>query len=246
MAGGVVAFSGKYFSRYSSFVAVAMVLGLSGNVRSQVPAETYQGSNSSFPQMSVPAPAGGGIPSIVGNDRPLPGEATAIGRDPRDPRLEDPSRASRRLNPADLKGLDTTDFRLYARQDAVEATEFQEFVFQSTGRLLKIFGQDLFEGATRSTFEPLDRVPVTPDYLVGPGDELMIRGWGQVNIDYRAIVERDGSINIRGVGAVSVGGVAFRDLERVLRRAIGKVYQNFELSVTMRSTLNYDGPRRFS
>ena len=40
---------------------------------------------------------------------------------------------------------------------------------------------------------PVDRVPVTPDYVVGPGDEIMIRAWGAVDIDYRAIVDRNGA-----------------------------------------------------
>ena len=31
---------------------------------------------------------------------------------------------------------------------------------------------------------------MTPDYEIGPGDELLIRAWGQVNIDYRAVVDR--------------------------------------------------------
>ena len=143
------------------------------------------------------------------------------------------NRSNRESDPTQLKGPDVTDFRFYARRGLDEFSEFQEFVFKSTGRLLQIYGQNLFEGDRPSTFEPLERVPVTPDYLVGPGDELVIRGWGQVNIDYRAVVDRDGAINIRGVGNINLAGVAFRDLEHVLRRAVGRVYQNFDLSVTM-------------
>ncbi|HEU4416989.1 MAG TPA: sugar transferase [Candidatus Angelobacter sp.] len=66
-------------------------------------------------------------------------------------------------------------------------TEFQEFVSSSLGRRLPIFGQDLFRNVP-STFAPLDRVPVTPDYLIGPGDELLVRSWGQIDIDYHALV----------------------------------------------------------
>ncbi len=66
-------------------------------------------------------------------------------------------------------------------------TEFQEFVATSLGKHLPIFGQNLFRNVP-STFAPLDRVPVTPDYLIGPGDELMVRSWGQIDINYRAVV----------------------------------------------------------
>ena len=50
--------------------------------------------------------------------------------------------------------------------------------------MLPLFGYDLFEGSP-STFAPIDNVPVTADYVVGPGDELLIRAWGQIDIDYR-------------------------------------------------------------
>src|SRR5215468_9264480 len=72
-------------------------------------------------------------------------------------------------------------------------TEFQDFVARSLGAKLPIFGHNLFENVP-STFAPLDRVQVTPDYLIGPGDELVIRAWGQINVDYRYVVDRAGTL----------------------------------------------------
>lgn len=113
-----------------------------------------------------------------------------------------------------------------------EFIEFQDFVFQSTGRKLNIYGQDLFVRSP-STFSPLTQVPVSPDYIFGPGDELVIRAWGQVSINYRSIVDRSGLINIPRIGIVSLVGVKFKDIETVIREAIGKIYKDFELNVTM-------------
>ncbi|MGB0124184.1 MAG: polysaccharide biosynthesis/export family protein, partial [Silvibacterium sp.] len=59
-------------------------------------------------------------------------------------------------------------------------TEFQKFVAGTTGEVLPIFGASLFKNAP-STFAPMDEAPVPPDYVIGPGDELRIRIWGQVN-----------------------------------------------------------------
>jgi len=100
------------------------------------------------------------------------------------------------------------------------------------GRRLPIFGQDLFRNVP-STSAPLDRVPVTPDYLIGPGDELLIRSWGQIDINYRAIVDRNGSIYVPRVGAISVAGIRYDQLNETLKSAIGRVFKNFELSVTL-------------
>jgi polysaccharide export outer membrane protein len=78
-------------------------------------------------------------------------------------------------------------------------TDFQDFVAVSLGYRLPIFGQDLFRNVP-STFAPLDLVPVTPDYLIGPGDQLLIRTWGQLESNYAVTVDRTGSIGIPKVG----------------------------------------------
>ncbi|MGC2695530.1 MAG: polysaccharide biosynthesis/export family protein [Candidatus Angelobacter sp.] len=120
----------------------------------------------------------------------------------------------------------------YLRLPPEPDTEFQEFVASSLGRRLPIFGQDLFHNVP-STFAPLDRIPVTPDYLIGPGDELLIRSWGQIDVNYRATIDRTGSVYLPKVGAISVAGLRYDQLNDVLKSAIGRVYKNFELSVTL-------------
>ncbi len=116
--------------------------------------------------------------------------------------------------------------------DAAQRTEFQEFVAQSVGRYLPIFGANLFEGVP-TTFAPVDAIPVTPDYVVGPGDEILIRAWGQVDIDFRAVVDRNGMINIPRVGNVNVAGIRYQDLTGYLRNAIGRIFRNFQLNVAL-------------
>jgi protein involved in polysaccharide export with SLBB domain len=113
-----------------------------------------------------------------------------------------------------------------------QRNEFQEFVAQSVGRYLPLFGYNLFTGVP-STFAPVHNIPVTPDYLVGPGDEILVRTWGQVDIDVRAVVDRTGTINIPRVGNVNVAGIRYRDLDGYLRSAIGRVFRNFEIAVTL-------------
>jgi len=110
--------------------------------------------------------------------------------------------------------------------------EFQDFVSSALGYKLPIYGHNLFQNMP-STFAPLDRVPVTPDYLIGPGDELMIRAWGQIDVDYRATVDRTGSIYLPKVGSISVAGVRYDQINDHLRAAIGRVFKNFNVSVTM-------------
>lgn len=109
--------------------------------------------------------------------------------------------------------------------------EFQKFVESATGRLLPIFGSRFFAD-TRQPFT-LENVPVSGDYTVGPGDEVVLRAWGSIDVDYRSTVDRNGMLNLPKVGSFSVAGVKASDLERHLRAQIGRLYTNFNLSVSL-------------
>ena len=98
--------------------------------------------------------------------------------------------------------------------------EFQRFVEGATGRLLPIFGSAFFADAA-DTFHSLDNVPVSADYTIGPGDEIITRAWGSIDVDYRSTVDRNGMLNLPKVGSFNVAGVKAADLEKNLRAQIG-------------------------
>jgi polysaccharide export outer membrane protein len=111
-------------------------------------------------------------------------------------------------------------------------TEFQRIVAETAGRILPIFGADLFN-TPPSTFAPVDNIPVTPDYVIGPGDEIRLQVWGQVNQHGSFIVDRTGSISLPEVGTIHVAGVRFSQLSDFLKSNISRVYRNFDLNVNL-------------
>ncbi|MGO9434831.1 MAG: SLBB domain-containing protein [Terracidiphilus sp.] len=111
-------------------------------------------------------------------------------------------------------------------------TEFQKFVASTTGLVLPIYGANLFRHIP-STFAPVELSPVPADYVIGPGDELRIRIWGQISIESNLRVDRSGEIYLPQVGQIHVAGLAFSDLDSHFRQAIGRVYHNFDLSVDL-------------
>ena len=111
-------------------------------------------------------------------------------------------------------------------------TEFQSFVQSTTGQSLPIYGASLFS-RTPSTFAPVDLAPIPPDYVIGPGDELRIRVWGQVNFQVNLHVDRAGEIFLAQVGPVHVAGLPLADLNAHLRSAVERVYHNFDLSADL-------------
>ncbi len=111
-------------------------------------------------------------------------------------------------------------------------TEFQRYVEGSIGQVLPIFGASLFEHVP-ATFAPADRAPVGPDYVIGPGDELQVTAWGQINFSRRLVVDRTGQVYLPDVGQLGVAGLKYADAAPSFRANIGRFYKNFDLSVTM-------------
>ena len=114
----------------------------------------------------------------------------------------------------------------------LERNEFQDFVQKSLGKDLKLFGYELFEGGP-GTFAPLERVPVPSDYVIGPGDEILVRAWGQIDVDVRATVDRNGRIYIPKVGSINVAATRYQDLDARVRSAVSRIFKNFDLVVTL-------------
>jgi polysaccharide export outer membrane protein len=111
-------------------------------------------------------------------------------------------------------------------------TEFQEFVASSLGRKLPIYGANLFEHVP-STFAPVDRVPATDDYRIGPGDEILLRVWGQIDMNGKLLVDRDGAVFLPRVGTLAVAGLKYQQLPEYFHSAIGRVFRNFDLTVSL-------------
>lgn len=131
-----------------------------------------------------------------------------------------------------------TELEIYQRERrwrqmlAEPETDFQKLARGSLGERLQIYGRKLFLDGP-STFTPIDQTPVTGDYPVGPGDELLVRTWGQISFNDHLTVDRLGDIFIPRVGAIHVAGLPYSALEKDLRTEIGRIFRNFDLTVNM-------------
>jgi polysaccharide export outer membrane protein len=110
--------------------------------------------------------------------------------------------------------------------------EFQLFVANATGKLLPIFGSQLFLNVP-TTFAPLDKGPVTPDYVLGPGDELLLHAWGSLSFNLREHIDRDGNLYLPHFGEVRIAGLKYSELNQFLTARIGQEFRKFELSVSL-------------
>ncbi|MEP5568004.1 MAG: SLBB domain-containing protein [Halioglobus sp.] len=87
------------------------------------------------------------------------------------------------------------------------------------------FGYDIFTQMP-GNFAPVQGIPVPQNYIIGPGDNLVVQLYGKRNVEYQLVVTRDGNILVPEYGPVKVAGLAFDEAETLLtegfeRRVIG-------------------------
>jgi protein involved in polysaccharide export with SLBB domain len=97
---------------------------------------------------------------------------------------------------------------------------------------IRQFGYGLFR-LSPSTFAPVDSVPVGPEYVLGPGDEIRITVWGKIEGLWNLVIDRDGNISIPKVGTIGVTGLTFRELKEALHKEFSKYFTGFEMNVSM-------------
>lgn len=165
-----------------------------------------------------------------GLQQPKPTSGMNQGNLQNDRNLQNPVPSDRSLTNDQATGVPVA--RVLNQLPPDPLTEFQRLVQSSVGQTLPIYGARLFMNSP-STFAPLDRVPVTPDYVIGPGDELLLQAWGQISLNSRFTVDRAGDIFIPQVGTVHTAGLPFSQLQSYLKSQMSRVFRNFDLSVTM-------------
>ena len=100
------------------------------------------------------------------------------------------------------------------------------------GMPLRQYGYAMF-AANVSTFAPVDDIPVGPDYVLGPGDDLTINVWGAVDSTLIRTVDRNGRIVLPKVGDLRIWGLTFSQADRLIRDELSRFFRGFQTSVTM-------------
>ena len=99
-------------------------------------------------------------------------------------------------------------------------------------RSLKPFGYDLFAGSP-NTFAPVTNVPVSPDYLLGPGDTLQVLFYGKTNSAFALEINRDGTVNFPELGPVGLAGLTFQEAKDMLQTRIATQMIGVQASISM-------------
>ena len=94
---------------------------------------------------------------------------------------------------------------------------------QSSRKGLTYFGYDIFL-RDPALFQATSVGAVDPDYLIGPGDEIIVMLWGETQFRQVLTVDREGFVFIPEIGQVFVNGLNLNLLESKLFRVFSQSY----------------------
>ncbi len=97
--------------------------------------------------------------------------------------------------------------------------------------LLTQFGYNIFNQDLAISTDTL--IPVADDYILGPGDSLIIHIWGKIDQTLNVTLDSNGKIYIPKIGNIFLSGSTFKQSKKLIKKSLGKHYVNFDLSITM-------------
>lgn len=114
---------------------------------------------------------------------------------------------------------------------------FEAFVRESRPMVvstenLQQFGYELFAGQP-SSFAPVTDIPVPPEYVLGPGDEIKVQLFGKDGKELALTVDREGMIAFPDIGPISLAGLSFAQAKAMLAEQINQKMIGVSASITM-------------
>jgi len=84
------------------------------------------------------------------------------------------------------------------------------------------FGYEYFNNPDK--YAVFDNIPIPNNYVLGPGDQLVISIWGSTQMRSNHLINRDGDIFVDGVGQINLSGLDIIAAEVLLRDKFSSVY----------------------
>jgi protein involved in polysaccharide export with SLBB domain len=125
------------------------------------------------------------------------------------------------------------DNSLESRMDFIKA---DSLYFESTAeKKKKVFGRNIFNNKYL-TFEPQMNIATPQNYVLGPGDQLVIDVYGNTQQSEILTISPDGEVTVPNVGPIQVSGLTVSAAQSRIRGKMGKFYTDSDIKVTVGQT----------
>ena len=106
-------------------------------------------------------------------------------------------------------------------------------VNQGTGK--KVFGRDIFNNRAL-TFEPQMNIATPQNYVLGPGDQVVIEIYGASQKSQTLTISPEGTVTVPDYGPIALSGLSVAAAQAKLRKTLGSQYASSNLSLTVGQT----------
>lgn len=99
---------------------------------------------------------------------------------------------------------------------------------------LERFGSALFRNSAALAPDkaPID-IPAASDYVIGPGDELVVEYWGSSSQHLQLTVDREGRVMLPEAGAVLVAGRTLAEAQQTIQRQLTRQLRDIAVDVSL-------------
>ena len=153
------------------------------------------------------------------------------------------SEAEIRMRNTEDKGQELTTAKAGTKGETeneadVQYAEVQGDIKQSesdVSHINNVFGRNIFNQRLLS-FEPSMNIATPMNYVLGPGDQLIIDIYGASQKAVSAQVSPEGKVTLPGYGPLKVSGMTVDAAQAHIRKTLGARYSSSQLSVSLGNT----------
>lgn len=142
------------------------------------------------------------------------------------PNVTEPPRVLHRSTPYNLSSL--RDLYTQIPDAAGHLTRFGSDLFVMRNEQ----GKPMLAPDENGASDALD-VPLGPDYVLGPGDELSVHLWGGVSLNLQRVIDREGQVALPEAGLVQVAGLTMANAQALIGNMLQRQYRNVQVSLTV-------------
>jgi protein involved in polysaccharide export with SLBB domain len=98
---------------------------------------------------------------------------------------------------------------------------------------LRRFGSDTFLQGTGNANElPID-IPAGPEYVLGPGDGLIVNMWGGQSNRLDRTIDRQGQISLPEAGTITINGLTIAQAQSAIQKALSTQFQGEHVEISL-------------
>ncbi len=157
------------------------------------------------------------------SDEEIKKKASEMGYD-----IDDYPKQQQNFTPPETKTIESVNI-VQPVNRPLSSYKIDAFSDRESAKDLPAFGYNIFSH-TPTTFEPSANIPIPTNYVVGPGDEIIVTLWGETQVVHNVTVSKEGSIYIPNAGLINVSGLSLTQVKNKIYSLLSETTSSLSVS----------------